>query len=250
MSSLVDRMKGYEEAVGSKVLRRTPVIIRVDGKAFHTFTKRITPETDPLHQEGHFSQSLHHVMTRTAAEVCREMQNVVLAYTQSDEISFLLKDWNNYDTQQWFDGKVQKIASVAASMTTAYFNNFWDVSFNDDTPARAFFDARVYNVPHHDVDNYFIWRQKDMLRNSVNYIARQYFSHKQRHGKVVWQIIEMLSKEKGVEWGEYPLWEQRGSCIIKRPICADQSLWLIDDDIPIFEDDREYILRTLEPQED
>lgn len=246
MSSLGDRMKGYEEAVGPVLLRRTPVIIRVDGKAFHTFTKRITPETDQFHQDGHFSHSLHKVMIRTAAEACREMQNVVLAYTQSDEISFLLKDWNNHDTQQWFDGKVQKIVSVTASMITAYFNDSWDEWFPAAGSGRAFFDARAFNVPQHDVDNYFIWRQRDMLRNSVNYVARQYFSHKQLHGKNRQQVIEMLATEHGVDWEAYPLWEQRGACVVKRTGLDNQSYLYADDNIPIFQESREYITRYIE----
>jgi tRNA(His) 5'-end guanylyltransferase len=248
MTALGDRMKSYEDAVGPVLLRRTPVIIRVDGKAFHTFTKRITPETDFLYQEGHFSPSLHGVMTRTAIEVCKEMQNVVLAYTQSDEISFLLKDWNTHDTQQWFDGKVQKIVSVTAAMITAHFNKLWPAWFEGTGSGLALFDARAFNVPLQDVDNYFVWRQRDMLRNSVSFIARQYFSHKQLHGKNRQQVIEMLANERGVNWNSYPLWEQRGSCIVKHPTDSQQG-WIIDDDIPIFQEDREYIMSKLVSEE-
>lgn len=259
-TTLGDRMKGYEEAVGSTLLKRTPVIIRVDGKAFHTYTKKITTAVEPA-TEFHFSQRLHNVMNNTAFAMCHKIQNSVFAYTQSDEISILLRDWDTLNTQQWFGGKVQKIASVAGAMAASYFNWFWAQEFGEPvydshspvehpTPDHwgdlALFDARVFNVPYADVDNYFIWRQKDAIRNSINFIGRKYFSQKQMHGKNTTEVQLRLWEQHGVAWNSYPVWEQRGSCVFRNPNPLDSSTThIIDDSPPVFTEDRMYVMQHL-----
>lgn len=255
-TSLGDRMKGYEAAVGSKVLRRTPVIIRVDGKAFHTFTKRITKAIEP-ETEFHFSKKLHHVMMNTALSMMWNTQNSMVAYTQSDEISVLLNDWRTLEAEQWFDGNVQKIVSVSSAMATAYFNHFWNFEFNTkylqhEWNKLALFDARVYNVPPDDVVNYFLWRQRDATRNSVNFIARKFCSHKSLHGLNGLEIKNKLLLEHGVQWDEYPFWEQRGACVVRNPKTSDVSSrapYEIDDNIPLFGENREYIANFLKEKE-
>jgi len=220
--SLGDRMKRYEEAVGPTLLRRTPVIIRVDGKAFHTFTRRITKELDPS-DEFHHSIRLHRVMMNVALQMTHIIQGAQFAYTQSDEISILLRDWDTLTTSPWFDYKTQKMTSVAASMAATYFNFYWNEEFKEDAPITqvcglAQFDARAYNVPFADVDNYFIWRQKDAIRNSVNFIARKYLSHKSLEGKKVAEVKEMLfALPDCIVWENYPTWEKRGACIVREP---------------------------------
>jgi tRNA(His) guanylyltransferase len=210
--NLGDRMKGYENVFKQKLLRRTPVIIRVDGKAFHTFTKILTPEFDPTSAYGP-SERMHKVMMQTAKELCENIQNCVFAYTQSDEISLLLRDWDKLTTDQWFDGTVQKIASVSAAMATSYFAHAW----HDETNIfpKAVFDSRVYNLPPEEVVNYFIWRQQDTTRNSVQFIARKYFSHKQLHGKNNSEIQEMLFHEHDCNWNDYAIWKKRGACVYR-----------------------------------
>lgn len=241
-TDLGDRMKRYEEAAGSVLLRRTPVIVRVDGKAFHTLTKRISPDIDPT-TDTHFSQKFHNVMLNVAKYCITNIQNSVLAYTQSDEISFLLKDWTRFETGQWFDGKVQKISSVTAAMAAVSFNHFWENEFNQTLSEQqlALFDARCYNVPMDDVTNYFLWRQRDSMRNSVNFIARKFCSHKELQNMNGSQIKSHLWEKCGVAWDKYPLWEQRGSCV--------NSKGVIDDNIPVFSENRDYIQSLLEPEE-
>lgn len=251
-TSLGDRMKAYEAATGTVLIPRMPTIIRVDGKAFHTFTRRINEENDPTSRYGP-SEKMHQVMMHTAEALCDEIQNAVLAYTQSDEISILLRDYDDLQTQQWFGGKVQKIVSVSASVAATAFNFFWEGQFGRLRYVNelAQFDARVFQIPKEDVANYFIWRQKDATRNSVQFIARKHFSHKELHGKSNEQIQEMLWKEHDCNWNDYAAWKKRGSCIIKkeeRIQVTDQTIYgrmkfVEDDHIPIFTADREYIER-------
>lgn len=268
-TSLGDRMKGYEEAVGQTLLRRTPVIVRVDGKAFHTFTRRITEHVEP-DVKYHFSKRLHNVMMLTAGAMMLQMQNCQMAYTQSDEISFLFNDWKTLDCQQWFDAKTQKIISVSAAMAATYFNHFWSNEFGDelvnppegyDSPRRvapdywaelALFDSRAFNVPREDVDNYFIWRQRDAMRNSVNYIARKFFSHKKLEGLNGLQVKNKLFAEHGVQWDEYPTWEKRGACVHRHMelyLLSDKQ-YVTDDEIPVFTENREYITRFLRVEDE
>ena len=208
-TSLGDRMKGYESVTATKLMRRTPVIVRIDGKAFHTMTKRWN-----LHRP--FDALMHDAMLETTLNLCQEVQNSVFAYTQSDEISILLRDWAAIGTQQWFDGKVQKICSVAGSLATARFA-MWGMRkgfIKDLTPELApMFDARVYNIPKEEVVNYFIWRQQDASRNSVQMLGRAYFSHRQLHSKSNSEVQDMLMAEHGVNWNDMETWQKRGSCV-------------------------------------
>lgn len=243
-TSLGDRMKRYEQSVGTLLIPRTPTIIRVDGKAFHTFTRRLKPDIDPSCAVGP-SERMHVVMMDTANAMTKGIQNCVLAYTQSDEISFFLRDWDELGTQQWFGGKVQKIVSVSAAMFAAYFQYLWRNTFGAKSPFISveevpLADSRVFQLPKEEVTNYFIWRQKDAERNSINFIARLYFSHKRLDRKNTSQVQEMLFREHGINWNDFATWKKRGSCIV-------DNMW--DDEIPIFTQDRDYIEKQLEKEQ-
>lgn len=237
-TSLGDRMKTYERVTRTSLMRRTPVIVRVDGKAFHTFAKRYLTDADP------FSTHMHTAMTQTAKYVHSKMQNTVFSYTQSDEISFLLKDWNTHESEQWFNGNLQKIASVAASLTTTSFNF-------DFANAMANFDARVFNVPMDEVTNYFIWRQQDATRNSIQMLGRHYFSHKELHKHTGSQIQEKLWQVHNVNWDNLPTWCKRGACTvdIEKGNFGAFDRVQIDKEIPIFTQDRDYIEQRLISEE-
>lgn len=235
-TSLGDRMKKYEGISQNSLMQRTPVIIRLDGKAFHTFTKRINATNDSSLASAPFSEKLHWVMEQTTQALCDNIQNARIGYTQSDEISILLTDWKKLTTDQWFGGNVQKIASVAASMTTAYFNDSFKKAF-PDINTLAFFDAHVSNLPKEEVVNYFIWRQQDASRNSVQMLGHYHFSQDQMHCKNVSQIQDMLMLGKAVNWNDLDTWKKRGSCCWP----ADWS----DNEIPIFTQDRDYIEKCL-----
>ena len=241
--ALGDRMKGYENVSKNFLMRRTPVIIRVDGKAFHTYTRRYEEKNaaDP------FSNTLHAIMMDTARSLVSQIQNAVIAYRQSDEITILLKDWTNLNTDQWFGGNVQKMTSISAAMTSTYFNfHVGNVLAEhlDLKPAVVsqipLFDSRVFNLPKEEVVNMFVWRQQDASRNSVNMFARHFFSHKELHGKSTSQVMDMLMLEKGKNWNDLETWKKRGSCVI----VTDEG-YKVDNEIPIFTQDRSYIERFL-----
>lgn len=244
-NQLGNRMKKYEQAVGSTIIQRMPAIIRVDGKAFHTWTKCLE------NRNKRPDQFFHNVMVLTAQEMCENIQTAVFAYTQSDEISILLRDYDNIATEQWFNGNVQKIVSIAAALATEHFN--YQTS-NIPAKAKALFDARVFSIPKDDVVNYFIWRQQDATRNSINFIARYYFSHKQLHGKSKEQVQDMLFSEHGINWNDYKPWEKRGSAIHPsiygkhyQPNHTEYSKWVEDLNTPLFTADRVYLNDFLEP---
>jgi tRNA(His) guanylyltransferase len=270
---LGNRMKSYYEEVSkTKLVRRMPVIIRIDGKAFHTFTRGMLKPFDDI---------LINTMQSTTKYLCEHIQGCKLGYTQSDEISLLITDYDTLETNAWFDYEVQKMSSIAASMATMafnyYFEKYFDKEFGDsalhemlggdvklklatkdnitpevtarekqyitgfkhifnESPNMAVFDARCFNLPKEEVTNYFYWRQLDAMRNSVNMVGQFYFSQKQMEGKSVLQVKEML-KQLGEDWDNYAVVKQRGSCVLKQA-----GRWCIDVDIPIFkEDNRKYI---------
>jgi tRNA(His) 5'-end guanylyltransferase len=251
--SLGDRMKAYEVITQNDLMRRTPVVIRIDGRAFHTFTQCLKG-LDPSLATTPFSVIMHYVMVQTTRHLVEGIQNCVIGYTQSDEISLILKDWDELETQQWFGGNVQKIVSSSASIATAAFNHAFSsyripTSFAD----LANFDSRVHNIPSAEVVNYLIWRQQDASRNSVQMLGRFHFSQKQMHGKNNNQVQDMLMAEHGINWNDIPTWMKRGSCVTKSITEEDRVVWggsVIDDMIPIFTQDRDYIeSRMLTPSQ-
>lgn len=245
---LGDRMKEfYESRAKTKLTRRTPVIIRLDGKAFHTFTRGFRKP---------FDEVLSTAMQETMKYLCENIQGCVLGYTQSDEITLVLVDYQNLNTDAWFGYDVQKLCSVAASMATLSFNrNFirgamlepekgteLTNAYFESASKGALFDARCFNIPKEEVTNCILWRQQDATRNSISSTGQTYFSHKQLEGLNSNQIQELLFKEKGINWNDYPAKFKRGSCCIKVHTTDDRSEWRIDNEIPIFKgDDRDYV---------
>ena len=190
MSDIGTRMKeNYECPARHFLTRRMPVIIRVDGKAFHTLTRGLSRP---------FDQRFVNAMVSAAIRTAKEMQGFKLAFVQSDEASFLLTDYDGLSTDAWFGNNQSKIESVSASIMTAAFNWFLGgYCLRDDQ--LACFDARAFNIPESEVANYFLWRALDWERNSLSMYARKFFSQKQLHGKGRADIHEMLHKE-GANW--------------------------------------------------
>lgn len=216
---LGNRMKDfYEGRYQTRLPRRTYTIIRVDGKAFHTYTRGLaTP----------FDHGLIEDMNTAAAALCKEAQNAVCAYVQSDEISVLLADFKKYSTDAWFDGNVQKIVSVSASTVAAAFNKArlerrlaaGGECTNLEDMRWATFDARTFSIPDPvEVENYFIWRQQDATRNSVFSAGRHYFSHQELDNKNNNEVQQMLLTQKDVNWNDYPVGCKRGRFVIKTPV--------------------------------
>ena len=222
--SLGDRMKGYEDAFRYHLTGRMPLIIRIDGKAFHTLTRGL---------DKPFDQEFSEIMLRTAYVLCQELQGVKLAYWQSDEISLLLTDYDKLTSQAWFDKNLQKMVSVSASIATAAFNDH----FQHYSDKIGRFDSRVFTLPKEEVCNYFLWRQQDATRNSINSVGQSQFSHKKLHGLNTDQVQDLLFKEKGLNWNDLPTWQKRGACVIIK----EGGQWGVDNEIPVFSQDRNYI---------
>ena len=268
---LGDRMKkAYENRTRILLPRRTYTIIRVDGKAFHTYTKGC---------KRPFDAGLVHDMDETAIYLCKNIQGAKFGFVQSDEISILLTDFDKLDTDAWFDGNIQKIVSVASSMATAKFNQLrWIRYFNerynnplaDDDPVSwvwfmdaaklklAEFDARTFTITaDYEVENYFIWRQNDCVRNSISSVAQSLYSAKQLNGKNMSEQQDMIH-EKGQNWNDYDATLKRGRFIFKEAVELDTEFIDVDKmqqryirnrwvsgECPIFTQDKEFLMERV-----
>ena len=274
------RMKDYYEQIPKiRLMRRTPVIVRVDGKAFHTFTKGFVKP---------FDEVLMKSMQETAKSLCENVMNCRLAYVQSDEISLLLIDYESVGSQAFFDYEIQKICSITASAATLAFNSAFRknaeacaeqmsskeadpnpadgrFSIPTDSESRrkyeavlrraaekgAMFDSRAFNVPKEEAANYFYWRQLDAARNSVQMVGHANFTQKELHGKSCSDIQDMLHERRGINWNDFPAYQKRGACCVRtekkvsfegREIVRHE--WTIDREIPMFKGEgREYVER-------
>ena len=198
---LGDRMKTHERVAKTVLPRRTFTILRADGRAFHSYLRRAEKPYDFAFMAD---------MDAVAEALCVEISGSVFAFTQSDEISVLITDFGGANTQPWFAGEVQKMCSIAAATATAALVR----RRPDGTPT---FDARVFTIADPvEVANYFIWRQRDCVRNSVTMAAQAQFSHKRLHGVNGAQMQELLWQEKGINWNDYPDGAKRGRVIVRR----------------------------------
>jgi tRNA(His) 5'-end guanylyltransferase len=246
-----------------------PVVIRLDGKAFHTFTRGMRKPFDDVFVK---------TMQETMLYLCKNIQGCVLGYTQSDEITLILVDYQSLDTCAWFDNKVQKMCSISASMATLAFNKNFGFEYEElnrfvsecksdseedvkymniiyNKLGNAMFDSRVFNLPKEEVTNCLIWRQQDAVRNSIQSVGQANFSQKELMNKNCNMIQDMLMTQKGINWNDIPIHLKRGSCCIKKlinPWDAEfdhkgnfKMDWIIDKEIPTFTQDREYIEKLI-----
>ena len=218
--ALGDRMKEfYENRSKTKLTRRMPVIIRLDGKAFHTFTRGFKKPFDEI---------MIKTMQQTMQYLCENIQGCVLGYTQSDEITLVLIDYKKLTSDAWFDYDVQKIVSISAAMATLAFNKYYAENIAEMTESneefkkyatklyKALFDSRAFNIPREEVANCLIWRQLDAERNSVNSVAQSLFNHKELQGLNLKDTMTKIEQEKGIIWGDLSGTQKRGSCCIKK----------------------------------
>ena len=272
-SELAARMKDfYENPAKTQLLRRMPVAIRLDGKAFHTFTRGFQKPFDPV---------LMDAMQRTMKYLCENIQGCVFGYTQSDEITLILIDYQNLTSEAWFNYEVQKMASVSASMATMVFNKYFSeniIEYNSTynplieknkkfieryvnvAKKGAMFDARCFNIPKEEVTNLIYWRQLDAMRNSIQMVGQTHFSPAKLKNKTCNDIQDMLITQCGINWNTFTIPCKRGTaCIkveeketIKEPnVYFGEQIgeriivrrkWKIDYEIPIFKGaDRDYI---------
>ena len=272
-TTLGDRMKNnYENISRYYLTRRMPIITRIDGKSFHTFTRGFKKPFDDI---------LVKTMQETMEYLCENIQGCVLGYTQSDEISLVLVDYAELTKDAWFGNNLQKMCSVSASMATLAFNKAFtrniskqskrlytehleekDASYIETLESAmnkgAMFDSRVFTIPKEEVCNYMLWRQQDATRNSILSVGQANFSYKELYGQSCNNIQDMLMTQKCINWNDYATTLKRGSCCIKVDdgltaydeagnICGytQRSKWVIDNEIPIFSQDRNYIERLI-----
>lgn len=260
-TALGDRMKQYEAVSKNYLMRREPVIVRLDGKSFHSYTRGL---------DKPFDKAIEKAMKDTMLYLCKNIQGCELGYTQSDEITLVLCDYQKIDTDAWFEYNVQKIVSVAASMATFAFHASMEKIIIDLVNSEglaaserisllekkldngAFFDARVFSLPRHEVVNCLIWRQQDATRNSIQALAQSLFSHKEIQGINCKKLQDKIFTERGVNWNDLSTYQKRGACAVKKAgfkLCEGNGAkvhilrhsWVIDDDIPIFTEHKEYV---------
>ncbi|EOS35382.1 hypothetical protein C804_00984 [Lachnospiraceae bacterium A4] len=274
-SDLANRMKDYEKRNRYYLQKRLPVIIRLDSRAGHTFTKGFKRPFDEIFMKS---------MQETAKYLCENIQGCQCAYIQSDEITLLLVDYEKLNTESWFDYRIDKIISISAAMATLAFNKYftsnaemyiddfyeaWNHSDVEEKYVKVLkkaikmglvFDSRVFNLPKEEVTNNFYWRQLDASRNSIQMVGQANFSHKELQHKSCNDIQDMLMTQKGINWNDLPTYQKRGSCVVRNKVVLEcdevtekcmlrdqkqgENNWIIDKDIPIFKGDgREYIER-------
>lgn len=272
-SDLAERMKGYEKRNRYYLQRRMPVILRLDMRAGHSFTKGFKRPFDEV-----FIKS----MQETAKYLCENIQNCKLSYQQSDEITLLLVDYDKLNTDCFFDYRVDKLCSIAVSMATMAFNKFFGDNADDYLFENCFnqyladyietlqnavnkgamFDARCFNIPKEEVTNLVYWRQLDASRNSIQMVGQANFSHKELQNKSCNDIQDMLMTQKDINWNDLPTYQKRGSCCVRNKIVIEsdgvtataqlrdtsksENEWIIDTEIPIFKGEgRKYIDRLV-----
>lgn len=263
------RMKEfYEQVPKTRLVRRMPVAIRIDGKAFHTFTRGF---------QKPFDEILIKTMQETTKHLCENIQGCVFGYTQSDEITLILVDYKKLNSSAWFDYEVQKLCSISASMATMAFNKYFAENvanevleyrmsmvpqcvemqqemkeYHDTLRAAvnkgAMFDARCFNIPKEEVTNLVYWRQLDATRNSIQMVGQANFSHKELQNKTCNMIQDMLHEQKGINWNDYPTVCKRGTAVVYRfvgelpPTSEKFYKWVIDEEMPILKgEDRAYV---------
>lgn len=225
MTEFESRMLRYEAATKHLLPRRIPIIVRVDGRAFHGITGRLYGRT--------WSAAFTEIMASVALAVVKDMQGCTLAYGQSDEISFLLTDYRTINTHGWFAYELNKVLTISAGLASGH------ASILLGQPVT--FDSRAFPLPMDEVCNYFVYRQRDATRNAINMAGQEHFSPSQLNGKNTDQVQEMLFQQKAINFNDYPIVRKRGFCIVDGAI---------DLEPPIFSQDRQYIERHVFVRED
>lgn len=260
---LGDRMKEYERRNQYFLQRRTPVIIRVDGKAFHTFTRGF---------QKPFDKVLGNAMVQTMEYLCQNISGCIFGYVQSDEITLVLQDYRKLNTDAWFDYRTDKLCSIAASMATMAFNRYFDEWFNkwiiaNDMEPRgkgwndeelvkrfkaydaaqergAMFDARCFNIPKEEVCNCIYWRQLDATRNSIQMVGQANFSHAELQGKSCNDIQDMLHEQRGINWNDFPTrwkrgvaWTKTNGVDYEMPILRGEDRKYVDNEVYFMEEE-------------
>lgn len=246
-SSLGDRMKRYEAVTDYKLMPRSVAILRLDGVAFHTLTKR-------LHLEKPYDADFSGWMSCAARALASRVQGCMIGYTQSDEMTFVLRSDQSEDASAWFDNRIQKIVSVSSGIVSSVFNRLMAASGKalvgaDGEQITAAFDARLHPIPGlTEAMNNLVWRQRDCTKNSISGAA--YYELGKKHGRKTARRMldglnqdrrqELLFSETGVNWNDYIPEFKRGIVTYRKDMeittengTATRRRWVIEP-APIF----------------
>lgn len=260
-SNFDKRMKRYEASSDIVLTRRMPVVLRFDGSHFHTFTRGFKKPFDEI---------LIKTMQDTMLDLCKNIQGAVFGYTQSDEITIILIDYQTLESNAWFNYRLEKMCSIGSSMASRFFNQHfienvelfygkrrmhnWQtqsiMGLSQDELRQyniykkryfsADFDCRAYNIPKEDICNCVLWRQKDAAKNSVQSLAQSMYSASELKGISCENLKAKLLKEKGINWDDLPTIQRHGSACRK---C--NKVWDLDVDMPNIQLNREYVEKVI-----
>lgn len=236
-NTLAERMREYEDVFRYKLPRRLPLLIRLDGKAFHTLTRNY---------EKPWDTDFMSFMDSVALFLCKKVQTVQLAYLQSDELTLLLHNYKKLNSEPWFDNTLQKIVSISAGYASAYFSvrNYQKNPLLDIEEVIEVFDSRAWVLPESEVNNILLSRQQDATRNAIQMLGQAHFSHNQLQNKSCSQIQELLWQEHKINFNEFEPYYKRGRCVVR-----GIDGWFVDRSIPIFSQDPNYIEQWLATNE-
>lgn len=235
-------MKQYEKDALNHdgELSHNPVVIRLDGNAFHTWTRKMKLKLP-------FDENFRNIMNETMLHLCKSIPNCVFGYCQSDEISLCLRNDKSDKTEPWFENRIQKLTPISASMASYRFNQLVSWYWPDEQEP-AYFDSRVLFMPDlEEVVNCFIWRQNDCMRNSVQSMAQSLYSRKFLH-QVKTDELKQMILDKGQSWDDLPVHFQRGSFCIRKLVESQYNgqpvtrrVWTVDKEGPVVSKDKQYL---------
>lgn len=229
--TLGNRMKAYESETKYSMETRKPIILRLDGKAFHTYTRGM---------DRPYDKKLAFAMHETMKFLCEQISDCRFGYTQSDEITLVLTNDRSIDYSPWFKNQIQKMVSIASSLCTFKFN---DIMYKE-TGKMALFDCRAFTVPDYiEASNCVFWRQLDAKRNSIQMLAQSLFSHKELQGISCIELESKILIEYNINWNNLDTWKKWGVACYK-----NSSGWELDYNIPLFKDNWNYLYKILNPQ--
>jgi len=226
----------YENRYRLFLPRHTPVLMRLDGKAFHTLTKNCARPFDSF---------LSDCMDSTAIRLCKEIMGAKCAYVQSDEITILITDYAKQGTEAWFDYNLAKMCSISSSVASVEFTNLFGNN--------GYFDSRVFSVPREMVAKNFSWRQRDWFRNSLQMYSRSFYSHKDLMNKNQTDMHEMLH-DKGENWANLEDRWKNGRFIVRvqktkwiESIQEEKEVmeWQVLPECPIFQTQDDEVINEL-----
>ena len=217
--NLKEKCEFYRSLTDYKLMPNSYVLAMVDG---HCFSKMIKNKFDKP-----FDDMFIKMMNETAKYLCENIQGAKFAYTQSDEISILITDFDTPMTDSFFGFRLCKMQSLIAAMATAKFNQIYVKLVNDykgfnlkkfdmkEYPTYTF-DCKVWTVPNaNDAYAWFLYRQTDCIKNSKAQTAQAYLSHKSLVGLTSDEMIIKLKDEKGIDWNKFENDKKYGRVIKK-----------------------------------